>query len=365
METAGIFDIPHIRPLGRFHEKAARGVGVLPLFWACSGLELCFTGESLQLILEADYRTMEPWIAVEVNGAPLLRMPVARGVSEVSLFQGMTDRRPKHVRLFKETQPMTDDPWHGLRVRGLRWKGGEFLPLPARTYRLEFLGDSLTSGEGLAGAREETSWIPPFFSASQTWARRTADLMDAEVRVISQSGWGLRSGWDNDPRHALPDCYEAVCGPALGEEDRKLGAQERNDFNVWQPDAVVINLGTNDANAMDISAWHGSGGQRFKQEDTPEGLRLVEDAALETLRLLRACNPLARLVWAHGMAGDRLHIQLERAVSRFREEDGDEDTYYLSLPAAAEEALGSRRHPGPSCHQEAAEITAAFLRDIL
>lgn len=365
MQTAGIFDIPNLRPLGRFHRARARQAGALPLFWAASGLELLFTGEELHLVLEADFHRTEPWIAVDLDGAPLIRMPLDRGTGAVCVLRGVTGGVPRRVRLLRETQPMAEDPRHRLLVRALRWSGGDFLPLPEPEYRLEFIGDSLTSGEGLAGARKETSWVPAFFSASRTWACQTADLLGAEARLISQSGWGLRSGWDNDPRHALPDWYGRVCAVAAGEADRALGAQEPADFASWQPDAVVINLGTNDANAMEISAWHGPGGQRFKQEDTPRGRQLVEDAAAAFLRQLRSCYPWARLVWAYGMAGDALRPQLEGAMARFREETGDEEAYFLPLPAARPEAMGSRQHPGVLCHREAARLTADFLQDIL
>lgn len=366
MKTANIFDIPHLRPLGRFHEESARRAGALPLLWACSGWELRFTGSALEVLLEADYQGKEPWIAVDVNGAPLVRTPAARGESTLLLFQGMTAGTVKHVRFWKDTQPMGQDgdPVHRLWVRGLRWEGGEFLPLPEPACRLEFIGDSLTSGEGLAGAREEVDWTPTLFHPSRGWPRLTADLAGGEFRLVSQSGWGIRSGWDNDPRHALPDWYEPVCA-TVGEADLAMGAGEPNDFAAWRPDAIFINLGSNDVNAMGISAWHGPDGTRFKQEDTPACRRRIEEAALAFLHKLRRLNPGAKLVWAYGMAGDALRPQLEGAVERFREESGDREAYYLPLPAAAEAELGSRRHPGPVCHEAAAQAAAALLKEIL
>ena len=31
-------------------------------------------------------------------------------------------------------------------------------------------------------------------------------------RAVSQSGWGVLSGWDNNPDHNVPSCYEKICG---------------------------------------------------------------------------------------------------------------------------------------------------------
>lgn len=323
----------------------------LSLVWAGSGLELYFTGTELAFQLEADFQQCEPWIAVEQNGAPLLRMPLSRGVSEVCLFRGMTDGVPKHVRLFKETQPILDALGHRLTVKAVRWEGGglqPFLTPPPPSCYLHFIGDSLTSGEGVVGALQETDWVPALFSASQTWARHAARLLGGEFSTVSQSGWGLRSGWDNDPSHRLPALYEQVQG--------KFGAS---------PDAVIINLGTNDASAMKNPPFICPDRSVFKQEDSLEGFALVEQSAVDFLCMLRRCHPRAKLVWAYGMAEDPLRPAFERAVNRFRSECGDPDAYYLPLPSVTAETMGSRQHPGPVCHQEAGRITADFLETIL
>lgn len=365
METAAIFDLPCLCPLGRFCPAAAREKGALPLLWAGSGLELCFTGGELRLVLEADFDRFEPWLAAELNGAPVLRQPLHRGIQEICLFRGMTPGVPKHVRFFKETQPMADDPAHCLLVREIRWEGGTFLPPPEPACRLEFVGDSLTSGEGVVGAREETDWIPALFSASQSWARLTAGLLGADFRLISQSGWGVRSGWDNDPGHTLPGIYGQVCGPALGRANGELGAQAPHEFDSWQPDAVLINLGTNDASAMSNAPWRGLAGRLFRQTGDAQGLAALEAAAVDFLKELRRHNPATALVWAYGMAGDPLRPQLEGAIERFCRETGDRNAYYLPLPGVTEETMGSRQHPGPLCHQSAANVTADFLKTIL
>lgn len=364
MNTAAVFSVPHLHPLGRFHPESAQRAGVLPLFWSGSGLELCFTGTELHVILEANFDRLEPWISVELNGAFLLRTPLNRGANEICLIRGLPAGTRKRVRLLKETQPMPDEPSSRLWISGLRWTGGEFLPLSEPAYRLEFVGDSLTSGEGLCGAREEADFASAWFSARAAFPQRTADLLGAECRTISQSGWGLRSDWRNDPRHALPDWYSRVCGPASGKICAALGAQEETAFDAWKPDAVIVNLGTNDAGAMENPPSTGPDGVPFQQRNHPEGLALLEDAAFAFLRRLRRHNPEAKLVWAYGMLGEApLQVPLVRAVERFREEDGS--AWYLPLPQVRPDTMGSRLHPGPACHREAAETLADFLRTIL
>lgn len=77
-------------------------------------------------------------------------------------FRGMTPGKAKHVRLLKDVQAMHDDPAHLLQITGLEYAGGDFLPLPEPQYRLEFVGDSITSGEGAIGAKPEEDWVGAF-----------------------------------------------------------------------------------------------------------------------------------------------------------------------------------------------------------
>lgn len=360
-----IFEIPRLRFLGRFQRETAWRAGVLPLFWSGSGVELCCSGPELHATLEAGFTEAAPWVAVELNGALILRTPLNRGRNELCLFQGLTAGTPKHVRLLRESQPMPEDRAGRLWISELRWPGEDFLPLPSPACRLEFVGDSLTSGEGLYGAREETDFAPAWFSAARGFPQRTADRLGAECRIVSQSGWGLRSDWRNDPRHALPAWYARVCGPAAGRVNAALGAQEPQDFASWRPDAIVVNLGTNDVGAMENPPWRGPDGETFWQSPDAGGFALLEDAAVDFMKTLRRHNPGARLVWAYGMIEDSLRPCLEGAVARFRRETGDQNAWYLPLPAVTAEALGSRLHPGPACHEAAAEALAVFLRTIL
>ncbi len=369
MSTAPVFDLPYLRHLGRYCLSSARQAGALPLLWAGSGLELCFTGSELHLLLDADFSQFEPWLAVELNGAPILRMPLNRGTQEVCLFRGMAPGIPKKVRIFKDTQPIADDMDHRLWVRELAWEDGEFLPLPDPACRLEFVGDSLTSGEGVVGALEETDWVTALFSASRSWAKLTAGLLGADFRLISQSGWGVLSGWDNNPAHTLPSIYDRVCAPASGIVNQTLGTQAPHDFQSWQPDAVIINLGTNDAGAMDNPTWHGPDGQVFRQTGDAAGLTRFTAAAADFLKTLRHHNPAAKLIWTYGMIegplSPALGSKLAETVAQYCRETGDRDTYYLQLPAVTNETMGSRQHPGPLCHQAAAEVTAKFLKSVL
>ena len=360
MTRSPLRSLPLVRPLGRH----ARTDGPLTLFYTASGIECLFTGSELHLCLNAGFSLYEPWLSVELDGAWIARFPVPAGESEICLFRGMTPGVPKHVRVLKDVQAMHDDHGHFVQVTGLAFAGGEFLPLPEPALRLEFVGDSITSGEGAIGAQAEEDWISPFFSAVNHYGRLTADALGADWRVVSQSGWGLLSSWDNDPHRRVMSYYGSVCGLAEGPHNKALGAHQPNDFASWPADAVILNLGTNDEGAMNNPPrTDPATGDCYAQRPTPEHLAQLEQAAVDALKQVRALNPGALLVWAFGMLGDgRMRAVLEAAVARYRSETGDTRAYYLPLAPATPETLGARQHPGVACHRQAAETLTAFLR---
>ena len=331
-----------------------------------------FTGSELWVDLFADYEMVEPWVSVELNGAWVARFAVNPGKSRVCLFRGMTPGKAKHLRLLKDVQAMHDDPAHLLQITGLEYAGGEFLPLPEPQYRLEFVGDSITSGEGAIGAKPEEDWVGAFFSAENHYGRLTADALGAEYRCISQSGWGIVTGWDNDVRHVMPPYYTQVCGVAMGQRNAALGAQQENDFAAWKPDAVIVNLGTNDTGAFDNPPWQDPATgkphqlRRLSNGDFhPADAQKVANGVQHFLTLIRAKNPGAKLVWCIGMLGSELLPVLRQGMEQYKAITGDSSVYLLELPNTTPETVGARQHPGAENHRQAANVLTAFLRTIL
>lgn len=365
LECKPLAALPAVRVLGR-HPKGHPET----LFWTGSGLELLYTGSELWVEWNAGYDTMEPWVSVELNSAWISRFALSKGQSCSCIFRGMTPGRPKHIRILKDSQAMYGDPAHLLQVLALRYApDGDFLPLPEPRLRLEFVGDSITSGEGAIGAVGEEDWIGAFFSAENNFARLTADALGAEYRSVSQSGWGILCSWDNDPHAALPAYYTRVCGVAQGEKNAALGAQEENDFAVWQPDAVIINLGTNDEHAFANPPWTDPAtGAAYKLRSLPGGGFDVQDAegliraVCGFLMLVREKNPHAWLVWAYGMLGRGLQPLLAKGVERYRAQSRDNRAELLLLPDTTSETMGARRHPGLAAHQAAARVLTEYLR---
>jgi len=348
--TYPLSDIPHMKVHGRTTGRREP----LTLFWTASGIELNARGSELWIEVEASYENYEPWIAIVINGVPVSRMMLTAGRYWLCIFRGMNREVVKNVRIVRETQAMSSDPGCSLHLHAVK-SDGTFEPVPDKPNRIEFIGDSITSGEGAIGATTEEDWIPMWFSAVDNYAAMTANALNADYRVISQSGWGVRTSWDNNPSYNIPDYYEQICGLLTGDANAALGAFETNDFDSWQPDIVVVNLGTNDGSAC-------------RNEDgtyDPEAVSAFERSAERFLHQIRRHNKHAHIVWAYGMLGIPMLPAIRRAVTAYSNASGDRRVTVLELPDMTQDTVGARAHPGRLAHERAAVTLANYLRAIL
>jgi len=350
-------EVKELRVLGR----TGKSRDPLVLFWTGSGFECNYEGTELWCEFESDYSCYEQWIAVFVNGALMTRQMLRKGRQKVCLFRNMQTLKVNHVKVVKEVQAMPGDETAYLAVCAL-YGDGEFRELPEPACRIEFIGDSITSGEGSYGSTEEQDWIAMWFSTTQAYPHYVAQRLQAEYRVFSQSGYGVYCAYDNNLDHALPLYYEQVCGVLSGERNVALGAKEPHDFSSWQPDYIVINLGTNDGGAFHNPEWTDEvTGRKNKMYNGTDGLpaeeclKKVETAVTGFLTKVRKYNPKARILWAYGMMGTVTESAIKAGIAEYKKLSGDEAVRYVTLEEIKGDQIGARSHPGVSGHQAAAE----------
>jgi len=140
------------------------------------------------------------------------------------------------VRLEKLTETQTGS----VRFLGF-WPTGNGQPLKARApaRRIEFIGDSHTVGYGDTSptrtcTREQ---VHDTTDTQQAFGPVLAKRLDADYRVIAYSGYGVVRNYNGGvPGDSLPKRYARAIP---GEEAPEATSD-------WQPQLVVINLGTND-----------------------------------------------------------------------------------------------------------------------
>ena len=336
-----IREIPYLRVLGRTNGS----LEPVTLFWTASGIEMNIKATEAWVTVRSDYELFEPWSDVIVDGALSQRLMVNKGEQKICLFRNMEGDKIRNVKLLRDTPAFPTDEKTLFQILGVQ-TDGEFCPLGEPKMRLEVIGDSITSGEGGSGAGGEMTWNSFCFNCVDNYAYMAAKELDAIYHCVSQSGWGVFCSWEGDEKQAIPPYYEQVCGLLNGERNKELGAFEKWDFQKFQPDVIVVNLGTND----------GSG-----TKDMEKVGKAVEDF----LKKLRDYNPESYILWCYGMLGNGIQPTLENAIQNYKVKSGDERVKFVKLPDTLEGEFGSRQHPGQKSHEKTAKVLVEEIRAIV
>lgn len=358
MKTIDIRAAEHVRLSGRF-DPAQPG---FPMMWTAACAELMLTGSELWAQIQCSYEKYKPYLSFEVDGLRAQTFAPIQGTHWYNVMLGMDASKAHRVRITLESQAFSGDPESYAALLSLRFDG-ELQPLPEHKYKLEFVGDSLTSGEGLRGPRDFMEWVPMCFSASDGYARMVSDRLGAKYQVVSQSGWGVMRGWDGNPRTTLPGVYDFICMPHAMEAPggKNHGGEKTYDFQ-FDPDAVIVNLGSNDFSALSHSPFVDpvtGETATFTREDLPR----FEEECFGFLTHLHERNPRAGLLWAYGICGDELAAPIRAAVMRVREMGIAAE--YLALPKAdtTRNGMGSRNHPGIAAQKRMADVIVRAIKN--
>lgn len=362
MKNYPINEIKNKRLLGRNVSGGICKDNAVRLFWAGSTLEVNVKAREIWAEISCNYDVHEIWIAVEVNGFQTSRFIAPKRPTWICLARNINPEKENLISIIKDTQPMSGDVLHELKISALRLDDdGLFCDLQPHACKIEFIGDSITSGEGLAGKPDEMDWITQWFCASKTYAAQLAKKMNADWSTISQCGWGLCWGWDGDVTSAIPLYYNQVCGVLNGEQQQAMGTCDALSYG-GGAEYVILNLGTNDNSG-------------FKSQDDGKGVDGVAGKAIvaEVKRFLgeiRKNNPHAKIIWTWGMISiDIVPSLIIKGVKEYITESKDKDVYTLELESMeklekTEEDKGSRGHPGPITHKKAAERIFNFIKTL-
>ena len=193
----------------------------------------------------------------------------------------------------------------------------------------------------------DTIW----FSACGNYSQVACQILNAERRIISQSGYGVCWNWEHNPEQNMTDHYEEIAGVMKGGAAEKRGCRRPYDFSAWQPDIVCIRLLTNDCNGMN-------------ERQSFEGDReTVVRGAVSLIRKIRKHNPQAKIVWI--LPGGGFHPELAAEAVERAQAEGIKELHAFALPDYGPEETGARWHPNAEYNRKAGGLLAEFLKGIL
>lgn len=182
--------------------------------------------------------------------------------------------------------------------------------------KIEFLGDSITGGCGIQ-VTESDSWSHYSYN---TYASVAARLLGADYACIANSGWGF-AGYLKNP-YTISRIYENAT-------DKRTPVIAW-DFSLWQPDVVVVNLGTNDNTVISNNFDN----PNFNNETK------YKEAVISFLTKIRNNNPNATIIWTYGAMGYGVVIDeetgrttgdwIKEAVEAFNQTDGRTSFYRMA-----------------------------------
>jgi hypothetical protein len=306
--------------------------------WPASEIAGNFSGTSLALTLDDDTGANYFNVIVDGKDASPLILQAAKGSKTYQVASGLAPGRHS-FRIVKRTEGEEG----ATAFRGLELDdGAALLAPPARLKRrIEFFGDSITSGMGNEAPFNGDDAVKRDKNSYLSYAAITARKLGAELHMTSQSGIGVMISWFP---FTMPDFYDQLS--AVGDNDSKW------DFKSWTPDVVVVNLLQNDSWLI---------GRDHKLHPEPDEAERI--AAYGTfVKRLRALYPKAYIVCALGSmdatrAGSPWPGYVKAAVERMRKEEGDKRIDTLFFPFT-----GYGAHPRVFQHQGNAEMLSAFIK---
>jgi lysophospholipase L1-like esterase len=351
----GALDVPPSHPLlaytGRLDCQAPGGP---MLAFPGSSVQVRFVGTGLELRLR-DFGTGTPqttnYFDVTVDGgAPrllqvspaqeqyVLAAELAPGEHELSLFKRV------------EASPGGQSGAGRAQLLGFVLHGRALLPVALPERKLEFVGDSITCGYGdeLETMSPESAHYTTLGSnAHKAYGAVTASLLGARYAAVAYSGRGVSRNYAGGPGALLPELY-------LSSVPEQPAADW--DPTRYVPDAVIVNLGTND----------------FSTPGIDRAQFVARYAAF--LERLRGYYPRAALVVALGpmlsdsyppgaQAWSNAQADVQKAVA-LRAQAGDRNVHVV-LFAPHSGPWGEDWHPSAATHAKMAEQLAASLKRIL
>ena len=220
--------------------------------------------------------------------------------------------------------------------------------------KLEFIGDSITCGYGIEGICGKDSFNTQQERPDKAYAFLTAKALGAQIQLCSWSGIGITSNYA-DPQTVKLPLTQWLMQSNWPYTDKSLSLRLGLEPEVWdaaryEPDIVIINLGTNDM------SW----------------VRGMEDRRLNYVANLRHLieavhrrSPKAAICCCLGIMGEALNNSAAEAVELFNKDFPAVKIKFLPFKMQLEEyGYCTDWHPSALAHKKSAELLTKELMSL-
>lgn len=225
-------------------------------------------------------------------------------------------------------------------------------PVPPKKHRIEFVGDSITCGYGVEDSQIDGGFKTCTENGMKSYAYKTIRALDVDYSICSASGFGIISGYtDTDEPLAdqlIPPYYDKISFSRSTHPNGVNPCMIDWDFSSYQPEAVIVNLGTNDTSFVKEN--------KDRQEE-------FTSKYVNFLYKIRKNNPNAKIICILGIMGNSLYPAVEEAVKRFQNQTGDNNSIALRFEDQKEEdGYCVDWHPSELTHTKAAKKLTEFVK---
>jgi len=274
---------------------------------------------------------------VVVDGTVQPKLVAKEGLN--TLTQGLSPGEHT-VELYRRTEASQGES----TIRSFDFGGGQLLAPKAVVRRLEFIGDSITCGYGNEGASASCGFTPQTENHYLSYAAITARNLQAELSTVAWSGKGVVCNYGDDANSCtdpMPTYYDRILPNR---------ADSIWDFSRFQPDAVVVNLGTNDLST-----------------NSDPDQATFESGYKALLVRVRKAYPKAHILCTNGpmLSGTDL-TNVRRYIGDVVTELADPSISTFEItPQDGSDGYGCDSHPSLERHEKMAAVVTAAIKSAL
>ncbi len=200
--------------------------------------------------------------------------------------------------------------------------------------KIEFLGDSITSGTGVYGVNgaNDQSNIK-YYDGTASYAFIASRILNAEASIVSRSGMTIAGDT------GTPNMYNYYNYLSYARDKNTFYDNTKMDVDLY-----VISLGANDTNS--------------KYNHSAEKITADVKAALTAVR---KDHPNTKILWVYGQLTKSKEAAIKTAIT----EMGGEASGFYYYCCTKSNVQGSSYHPNAEAQQRDGEEVAAYIKQIL